>query len=430
MYITKIYKYDSTQEANGYRGEDFSKYVLIGGNNLEDITQELDTGEITLAGMPIRDAFTPETKLIIDTVEKIGEFENIVETLHRMVQKDMVSQPILADDNYFDHHISLIEPSVVAQKRLVDNIATTYKLKDVNLQVLPAFPDVDAEISLASPPDFSELKDFGYNSGRMNVVTIYGDEVWGKYFQLEGQVKLHNLQGESFSQIYNDVSNFSTEGGSYKAIFSIPALAIYAGVAGGKSFTKIGYASIDYKIEEFSLNDEYNPTRAFTGTIISNSNLSIAGAYFPSLSPIEDFSNEWLPEECERKYAAYRIGMKKYTDINAPTPTYQTPEIEINPNRKYKISISLHQFDDDFPKDEFVTKSEISQPAFYGYGRIWHTPILGTNGSVGSYNMLTPSQTSCSTNFVFYDVNTPDIVYASSIPYSALSLLQKAMMFT
>ena len=68
MEIVKVYKYDSTQEANGYRGEDYSKYVQIGSNNIEDVSQELDTGEITLSGMPIREAFTPETKLIIDTI--------------------------------------------------------------------------------------------------------------------------------------------------------------------------------------------------------------------------------------------------------------------------------------------------------------------------------------------------------------------------
>ena len=46
----------------------------------------------------------------------------------------MVSKPVLSDDNYFDHHITFIEASALAQGRLVDNISVTYKLQDVSLE--------------------------------------------------------------------------------------------------------------------------------------------------------------------------------------------------------------------------------------------------------------------------------------------------------
>ena len=52
MFKIKLYLYDSTQESNGYRGVDLSKYVLQGQQYTEDITQVLDTSEITLAGFP------------------------------------------------------------------------------------------------------------------------------------------------------------------------------------------------------------------------------------------------------------------------------------------------------------------------------------------------------------------------------------------
>ena len=133
MFKIRLYLYDSTQENNGYRGVDLSKYVLQGQQYTEDITQVLDTSEITLAGFPQKESFAPETKFIADIVEFNELNEISTTTVHLCVASDTPSQPIISDDTYFDHHISFIEPSVVAQKRLVDNISATYKLKDVNL---------------------------------------------------------------------------------------------------------------------------------------------------------------------------------------------------------------------------------------------------------------------------------------------------------
>ena len=133
MQEIRVYLYNSEQESNGYRGENLSAFVLQGTTVNEDLTQILDTGEITLAGYTEEKNFAPETKMIVDIVET--ETNAIVETLHYCVERDVVEQPILSDDNYFNHHIFLIEPSVVAQKRLVDNISATYKLKDVTLVI-------------------------------------------------------------------------------------------------------------------------------------------------------------------------------------------------------------------------------------------------------------------------------------------------------
>ena len=433
MYITKIYKYDSTQEANGYRGEDFSKYVLIGGNNLEDITQELDTGEITLAGMPIRDAFTPETKLIIDTVEKIGEFENIVETLHRMVQKDMVSQPILADDNYFDHHISLIEPSVVAQKRLVDNIATTYKLKDVNLQVLPAYPDDDI-ITANESSIFTPERDFGYKESIVGLGELQ-ERYWGKYFLLGDEVSLMNTNEEIFKKKYIDIENFKN-GERYTARFLLPPLEIYEGVANSKNFNFIGWASIDYTIEEFALSDSYNPTKRWSGSIISNSNLSGHGTYKPYIAPNEasrGYLKEWLCEGLASiNSPAYGTllgyAYRKYTDISASDPDYKTLFFDLSPNMEYRLTISLHLFEDDFPYESLSMTKETSGNVCSNYYFRYYDAFAGSPSHKEYPVTINPNAITVKSSFVVYDAEiSEDIVYASSIPYSALSLLQKAI---
>lgn len=134
MIELKLYLYDSTQETNGYRGTDLSRYILMGTQNTEDLTQVVDITEITLAGYPTGVAFAPETMFVLDEVED----GVILRTFHRVVKDDYVSQPILSRDDYFDHSITLTEPSVIAQKRIVDNMAITYKLKDVSLVTIPS----------------------------------------------------------------------------------------------------------------------------------------------------------------------------------------------------------------------------------------------------------------------------------------------------
>lgn len=134
MIELKLYLYDSTQETNGYRGTDLSRYILMGTQNTEDLTQVVDITEITLAGYPTGVAFAPETMFVLDEVED----GVILRTFHRVVKDDYVSQPILSRVDYFDHSITLTEPSVIAQKRIVDNMAITYKLKDVSLVTIPS----------------------------------------------------------------------------------------------------------------------------------------------------------------------------------------------------------------------------------------------------------------------------------------------------
>lgn len=139
--ITKLYKYDSSQENNGYRGEDFSKYCLIGDTETDNLDDTLDTAEITLVGLPFREEFAPTTKFILEKWQE-GGIEPI-KSLHLCVSSDAVEQPIMSDETYFNHSLSLIEAGVLAQQRLVDNIAVTYRLKDVTLGQKPTYSTTD-----------------------------------------------------------------------------------------------------------------------------------------------------------------------------------------------------------------------------------------------------------------------------------------------
>lgn len=445
MFKIKCYKYDSSQEANGYRGigdNDFSDFVMQGEDLTEDITQVMDTGEITLVGLPFKKAFDPETKFIIDIVEyESVEYEEIVSTFHLVVSKDVVNQPILSDNNYYDHHISFIEPSVIAQKRLVDNIAATYKLKKVNLQAVPAFPDTKIQIPIQNPtiqnPNFT-------NFGKINIVdkgAPYHFKSWeqhiGKYFQTGGAAYgILNSDGERFNDQYLNIDNFG-DGEERFARFQLPVIYVNRGMEFFDIYGASARVSIDYLIEEFDTTDDVNPTNSWSGSVITNDNLynttpPYTPAYVPYADQYGDLLKEWIPEAMGESSTGVTndIQFRKYTDITAPNPSYITQEFPIKVNKRYKLTISLHEFPDDIPDNQYAKKYTNSSPTFDVY-MAGETRLAGdyfqTTSSRNKVTYLTPAQIGGSTYVTTYDAESSTIVYKSAQPYSALALLQKAI---
>lgn len=424
MQEIRVYLYNSEQESNGYRGENLSAFVLQGTTVNEDLTQILDTGEITLAGYTEEKNFAPETKMIVDIVET--ETNAIVETLHYCVERDVVEQPILSDDNYFNHHIFLIEPSVVAQKRLVDNISATYKLKDVTIVTEPAF-DLTKKTSLTfGRPDISRFQycDYVYSYDYGNFYTQAAS--YRKYFWADGKLQFQTQAGTNYDTLYNNISNFEVSTGVYRAKFVVPKVAIMHGEQGDTTPRLLGYASIDATIQEFDLNNEVNPLRSWTYSFISNSDLSTRAI------TNETWKNEWLCEDIRLVSNTLRFYYRKYTSVGAATPTYTTPEIDIQPNKSYRVTISLHQFADDIPAPDYVT---VYPPLTYTGADIasWVEGFYDRQqgeSSARTYTereVLTTNQASASGNLFTYAIDAEVLVYSSSVPYSALALLQKAI---
>lgn len=437
MFELRLYKYDSTQESNGYRGtgdNDFSRFLAQGGEVNEDITQELDTGELTLYGLTIKDAFTPQTKFILDIVEKTTLTENIVQTVHLVVGRDIVNQPILSDDTYFDHHISFIEPSVIAQQRVVDNIAVTYKLKDVSLDVKPSYPtDQTSSFNLSSRA-YTPTVNFGYYTKDPSLFVHDAYYVHGKYFNCDSNESgFLTPTSEKILNTYIDIEKFKNSAGEYKARFKFPTLKIFYGQQGTVDYSEIGRASIDYTIKEFDVGNLATPTNTWTGTFISNDDL---GGDLNSINIFRSgkMGGEWLVEEYEiydppgTPHFVYSY-YKKYTNKSASAPTYITPEFDVLPDKHYIFSFSLHQFDSDVPTDSAVIfKYQKNQPNYFCK---YYVRNNQTGGIIDEYTNSLPfidRNTSASIDFYTYSADTSKkILYASSTPYSALALLQKAI---
>lgn len=432
MFKIRLYLYDSTQENNGYRGVDLSKYVLQGQQYTEDITQVLDTSEITLAGFPQKESFAPETKFIADIVEFNELNEISTTTVHLCVASDTPSQPIISDDTYFDHHISFIEPSVVAQKRLVDNISATYKLKDVNLEERPAYPDTKISLNLV-PNTIDVGESFESTLISSGTAKTYKN-ILGKRFELEGDLKFKNPNGQEFNDLYNNIERFATgdETNPYLATFVIPKLKILSGRKNNYEF--IGYASISCTINEYDPNGE-NLTNTWTKDIISNSYLDNDKSIHAGVN--EAIFSSWLLEAVVQKddtnvcYAYY----KKYTVPGSASPSYEF-QIPVKADKRYSVTISLYQFPDVLnPGYDWIKKYTGSQPSYYV-----KCYTYGTNfATIGGYNFVSEGQytpqnrymiaqnTSGNAYILTYDVKTKKIIYTSSTPYSAKALLQKAI---
>lgn len=134
MIHTKLYLYSRFEQ--DYKGTDYSQNILQGDQKTDDLTDVLDVVNLTLVGLTRAKEFEPSTKFIYekwyDVYDNDGNPTQILwKSWDIMVTEDIVTQPIISDENYFNHQITFNEASVVAQGRIVDNISTTYMLKDV-----------------------------------------------------------------------------------------------------------------------------------------------------------------------------------------------------------------------------------------------------------------------------------------------------------
>ena len=77
MIIQKLYLYDSSQEANGYKGIDYSSYIIQGGLSQENLDDTIDSYELTLQGLNVQEEFAPKTKFIWELYDIINNEEII-----------------------------------------------------------------------------------------------------------------------------------------------------------------------------------------------------------------------------------------------------------------------------------------------------------------------------------------------------------------
>lgn len=354
MFKTQLFQYDSSKPNN--KGTDYSKHLLLGDSFTDDLTEVLDVVDLTLSGLSFSQEFEPTTKFILERTEIINNEDGTTtevpqDPLHLMVAEDLVSQPIISDDGYFDHNITFNEASVVAQNRLVDNISVTYRLNEVSLGGKnPILLDEKAKVNIENTTGRTVADTFGITkkSGILHMLINGREFVW----------KFPNWfpSGSPYNSTLEDWKNFnyyqSIPSGqdSITLTLPIPMLEVRNSVNGTSSFEHQGYCSIKVVVTEQNVDTGNIQTIQEFDVNPSNSN-ETESSWLRSW----EFDYGYIDEEPPtgkgyilNKYK-YKAGLvwNNYTEYYEKIANYdETPQnrfvtINAKPNCIYKIKAYL-----------------------------------------------------------------------------------------
>ena len=368
MIVTKLYKYDSSQENNSYRGEDFSDYIMLADSDKDTLDETLDEVELTLTGLPFQEEFAPSTKFIYEKWEEIEDAEGnktlqLWKDWHLCVVQDLVSQPILSDDAYFNHNITFNEASVVAQHRLVDNIAVTYKVKDVTLDgKSPINPNEKARVIL-SDVKVTPSSNFKWATGNYSSFKFAHQYIWRFPTWVDESLN------EDVWKNFDYYKELPLDEQTQNVTFPIPMLEIQMGVENTKTFEKQGFCSLDVVVTE-------------TDVSTSKQNILIQKTILPSSKNANE--NYWtidfmsdktlVPTDWRRDFKGWTFNRRKVVSQTIVTKTtetefkqfalYDTEDAElsnrsvtfsITPNKRYDINVILHNYSENYKVKDYLT---------------------------------------------------------------------------
>lgn len=461
MIVAKVFLYDSTQEANGYKGQDFSKYAKLAYSSVDNLEDTLDTFSISLAGLPFRKEFAPKTKFIIELYDEITDPETGLKTLtlwnepfHLMVESDAVEQPIISDDTYFDHNLSLIEASVDTQTRLVDNISVTYKLQDVTLEEQPTYDvGLKAKLNLVDTPSTGTQFNRDPSRGWNNFYKKY--MIQGHKFEwvlpdwytveIDGETSTPKDWWENNSiNFFQDVDIAET----HKTVsFPAPMLKCSSAISGSYGYSKNGYCSIDCVITDKNLSTgaqtqrtiRINPYSGDSNEGWTRDNFDVtsgssAGVYAPT-------AYGWIVSRWDTRYYSGDGSFVAYQSKVAETSSTRENRVisfDALPNHSYSISFSLHNFNLSRAENTGMREGTLNLfsnvlyvdnvPAYYSYARTYLGWYWHYDNSVSYTNNAYPNA-----SISFQGVQSAGegkIIFASAPPANAYDLFNKSQLCT
>lgn len=456
--ITKIFKYDSSK--TDYKGEDFSKYCLIGDMFQDNLDDTLDTYELTLAGLSFRQEFEPTTKFIIEKyLEDKGEITPY-KSWHFIVSTDQVTQPILSDDNYFDHHLSLIEVGALAQKRLVDNISVTYKLKDVSLDQVPTY-DTDLTIQMATrdgyinPSNYLlDGENYGENTGFMfhqwavahkfawEMPDYYNVTLTNDGVTTTAKPSWNDWKKLKINQVIPSTST------NKQIQLPVPVLKCYSWTPGTRKLNKLnGYCSYTITVQKYDRDKNIIATNSWA--VHPNSNysqenkwtLDEGNLYQPNLIPefgriVSRVSISNISDEIEHyTTVAYKGSTANGVLLSQSggkftTLTNRVLSITLETNYDYKIFASLY-IPDDIPDTDYYKDYYDKYPALISNGYMKGFKF-GWDYQFASENLpsIQSAQKDGMMFYVYKQGMNGEILFKSAPPANAYDLFNKAQLTT
>ena len=350
MVEIKLYLYDGTRYEN--KGTDYSQYVLSGSNWTDDLTEVLDTAEVTLVGLPTSDEFAPTTKFIMEIREVDAEqgTNQLYQTLSLCVANDTVTQPILSDNNYFSHSITFNEASVIAQGRVVDNCSETFELKKVDINSESTY-DTTANAQPTIAPSYTndEVKSNYTRTGRRawNVHETF--IIKQKYEWVFTSDYLSQSDPNYGSQNdWDTFKKYQSVNGTLNVSLPIPLLSVKFGVKGSTSYqSNRNLCSVETRVY-------YSADEGTTWQLDTSVGVNGVLTTKPSTTVPEEnaWESDWLFKQVYgsslQGYGMTRIKAmtgaineyyRKYTDYDSSVQN-RFVNFTVVPNYQYKVIIS------------------------------------------------------------------------------------------
>lgn len=416
-------------------GVDYSSSVLLGHDWTDNLDDTINTANITLAGLSFQKEFAPSTSATM-ILQEYGE-ETIINSkiISWVIGSDIVEKKILSSETYYDHHIVLKEPNVIAQQRVCDNMAVTYKLRDV----FSPHKGSTAEIPLSSQ-EYRRERNIAptqnFHPFKFDIVAT-GSAYIGHKFEwiMPTWYTLTYADGTVEKPSWDRWNNFNTnillgDGEESKLIeLPLPMLRCSCGVKETKDYQKNGFCTLVVTISRYvtDINNaeivksyEVNPALQYPDEVWAEDNIDI-----PLVSPGDLFSPPY--KNVGYIYSSFKwdgVGRTPTliaitTKVCEQSKTASDRLISFTAEKGYNYILSIVSKKYSFPDRRYSATPSLTA---YGYINFWGTLVGEGQVEATSYN----DNSFCIA--AQFSVSSRDLAYTSSSVSNALHLFRKAQL--
>ncbi len=358
MTITHLYLYDETKTID--KMVDYGDYISVADRDERLLNDTIGTYSCKLLGISKSKEFSPSTKFIL-TKELDG---HVYIEKHLMVQIDLVEKPILSVENYYNHDITFNEASVVAQKRICDNISNTYKLQDVSLDISQQI-DVDSTANKVRA-DVNESTMGNYTNRTAGIIVehpyMFGGTATEETITAKRRFEIEFDTAQEQST-FNDIKLLTSLGTNQtqNVTIPIPEIKCYQQNANGV-YEFQGYCSVDVIVKEIAYGATSFADATVTTTTINPANNTwqpdiLLKAMQSDLAISDNDLNAF--RGCVVGTIDYKqyggvvpktklIKLKKIAD-NYGVSSTRSVDVLMRTEKKYQITICVHDFSNSVP---------------------------------------------------------------------------------
>lgn len=422
-------------------GVDYSSSVLLGHDWTDNLDDTINKANITLAGLSFQKEFAPSTSATMILTEYSEETIINSKTISWVIGSDIVEKKILSSETYYDHHIVLKEPNVIAQQRVCDNMAVTYKLRDV----FSPHKGSTAEIPLSSQEyrrekNIAPTHDFHpFTSTLVGTGTAY----IGHKFEwvMPDWYTVTYADGTTEKPSWDRWNNFNTNiflGEEDTKLIELPTpmLRCSCGKNGTQQFQKNGYCSLSVTVSRYvtDINNAevidgfpitINPAKVFdeektwTGDSVEiDRSLPLDKSNIAPYGEGYIFSTfSWVDDPLTETQSTHLIAKTtKVCEIDTASSN-RLISFTAQKGYNYILRILIKKFPD---TSRFYT--ETPYLSAYAVRNFWGAAFGGGEVTDTAYNDVTTQV------FAQFSVSSRDLAYTSSSVANALHLFRKAQL--